>query len=229
MVDCSPGVVTGAYFLSKFYYIVSSTKIYSVMKNVIIIILLLPTVLLAQKSATTEDGRKVTLNSDGTWYYIDQVNVQENNPASYDCTNLIVTETDKVSGEVSTAASDMLVISKDGGENGFGIYPMKGTKSVIVSIQAVGAGRCIDDDDKMNVLFRDGTRIEVVNSGKFNCDARFSLYLGGVFGKKRELESLSSKEVETLRVWTNDGYVEEDFSTDQSKILMNTIYCLANL
>jgi hypothetical protein len=97
-----------------------------------------------------------------------------------------------------------------------------------MSIQAAGAGSCINDDNKMNVLFRDGTRIEVLNSGKFNCEGKFTLYLGGVFGKKKELDLFKSKEVETMRVWTSNGYVEKDFTPEQSKKLMNTMSCLWN-
>lgn len=145
-----------------------------------------------------------------------------------DCKSYISTEVDKITGKSIVAAKEVLVVSKDG-KNGFGFYILKGNKeSIIFSIQAVGSGNCIDDDNKMNVLFRDGSRIELINDGKFNCDAKFTQYFGGVFGKKKELEMFRTKEVETIRIWTSRGYVEEDFTYEQSKQLLNTVDCLLN-
>ncbi len=182
----------------------------------------------AQTNATTKDGKTVILNDDGTWKYkqqkVDTNQITDNS----DCSKYISTTVDKVTGKSSTAAKDMLIVSKDGGKKGFGIYVLKNGKSIIFSIQAVGAGNCIDDDDKMNVLFRDGTRIALTNDSDFNCDAKYTQYFGGAFGKKKELEMFRTKEVETIRIWTSDSYVEEDFSSDQSKELMKTVDCLLN-
>jgi hypothetical protein len=183
----------------------------------------------AQTEATTNDEKKVILNDDGTWKYV-ETSVEKQEPVnSSDCSNYISTEVDKVTGKSTVAAKEMLIVSKDGGKNGFGFIIMKSDRgSIIFSIQAVGAGNCIDDDNKMNVLFRDGTRIELFNDGKFNCDAKYTQYFGGVFGKKKELEMFRTKEVETIRIWTSKSYVEEDFTSEQSKQLLHTVDCLLN-
>jgi len=91
----------------------------------------------------------------------------------------------------------------------------------------VGAGSCIDDTDKMNILFRDRSRFELVNNGKFNCESAFTLYFGGVFGKKKELEQLRTKEIEKMRIWTSKSYVEEEFTPENSKAFMKSLDCLA--
>lgn len=180
----------------------------------------------AQTEATTKEGKKVILNTDGTWGFVERT-VNETT-VSLDCADLITTETDKMTGRSTTASKEMLTISDDGGKTGFGIYIMDLKGTIVFSIQAVGAGNCIDDDNKMNILFRDGTRIELINDGKFNCDAKFTLYFGGAFGKKKELEMFRAKKVETIRIWTSKSYVENDFSSDQSKQLMKTVDCLLN-
>ena len=133
-----------------------------------------------------------------------------------------------MTGKSSTTSTETLMISDDGGKNGFGFYFMDLSGTIVFSIQAVGAGSCIDDDNKMLVLFRDGTRLELVNNAKFNCDANFTLYFGGSFGKKKHLEKFRTKEIETMRIWTSKSYVEEDFSPDQSKQFMKTVDCLLN-
>jgi len=181
----------------------------------------------AQTQATTTDGKKVILNEDGTWKYVEEVKQVTSSENNSDCSTYIATEVDKVTGKTSVAAKDILIVSKDGGKNGFGIYILKGSNSIIFSIQAVGAGGCIDDDNKMNVLFRDGTRLELINDGKFNCDAKYTQYFGGAFGKKKELEMFRTKEIETMRIWTSKSYVEENFTSEQSKELMNVVDCLS--
>ena len=183
--------------------------------------------LLAQTEATTKNGKKVILNDDGTWKYDTTIVVEET--VNLECSELISTETDKMTGKSSTAAKNTLIVSDDGGKNGFGIFLMNSSSgSIIFSIQAVGAGGCIDDDNKMNILFRDGTRLELVNNGKFNCKSKFTLYFGGSFGKKKQLEMLRTKEIETMRIWTSKSYVEKNFTSEQSKQLMKTVDCLLN-
>lgn len=199
------------------------------MKKVIVSMLILTLVAfqsIAQTKATTEDGKKVILNQDGTWKYDDSKEVKDT--VSFACSDLIATETDKMTGKTSVASKNTLIISEDGGKTGFGFFLMKGANSIIFSIQAVGAGSCIDDENKMNVLFKDGTRLTLQNDGKFNCDAKFTLYFGGSFGKKKQLEMFRTKEVETIRIWTSKSYVEKDFSAEQSKQLKQTVNCLIN-
>lgn len=165
-------------------------------------------IIFAQTQATTTDGKKVTLNEDGTWKYVEEVKQVTSSENNSDCSAYIATEVDKVTGKTSV------------------IYILKESNSIIFSIQAVGAGRCIDDN-KMNVLFRDGTRLELINDGKFNCDANYTQYFGGAFGKKKELEMFRTKEIETMRIWTSKSYVEENFTSEQSKELMNVVDCLS--
>tara|TARA_R110002033_G_scaffold170884_1_gene214659 strand:+ start:876 stop:1496 length:621 start_codon:yes stop_codon:yes gene_type:complete len=184
----------------------------------------------AQINATTDNGKKVILNEDGTWKYVEKKTNEATDDieVSSDCSSYIITETDKMTGKSSTGAKETLIISEDGGKTGFGIYALNSSnsKALIMSVQAVGAGSCVDDDNKMNILFRDGSRLELINDGKFNCDAKMTLYFGGIFGKKKQLEELATKEIETMRVWTSKSYVEKDFSSAQSKQLMKTISCL---
>jgi hypothetical protein len=200
------------------------------MKKSILTLALVFTALLsfAQTGATTDNGERVILNTDGTWEYekLDTSKVSEDR---YSCESLITTEVDKVSGVSTVAAKEILIVSKDGGTNGVAFYPfISSSKNIIMSISAYGGSACIDDDAKMNVLFRDGSRIVLYNDAKFNCDRKFTLYFGGVFGKKKELNQLCEKEIETVRVWTSKGYVEETLDSDQSKELMSVLNCLRN-
>jgi hypothetical protein len=184
----------------------------------------------SQTEATTEDGKKVLLFENGTWQYSMEGAeiVQKQAKSEYDCSSLISTEIDKVTRKKSTFSKDLLLVSKDGNKYGFGFYFIKTDAGLIVSIKAVGSGNCIDEDNEINILLRDGSRLKFVNDGKFNCEAKATLYFGGVFGKKSELEDLATKEIETVRVWTEKGYVEMDFNSLQSKEFLQTVSCLIN-
>jgi hypothetical protein len=180
-----------------------------------------------QIKATTQDNREVLLNENGSWVYAEEP-TEKSDPMDLQCEDLITKEMDKVTGELTISAKDPLIISnKD--DDKLNIIFVKGDRDVIiVGIQAIGASRCIDDDDKINILFRDGTRLELRNNGKFNCDAMNTQYFGGLFGKKKELTMLREKEIETMRVWTSDGYVEEDFTLEQSTKFRLIMDCLAS-
>lgn len=178
----------------------------------------------AQIEATTIDGKKVLLYDDGFWEYkqisklVDMDNV--------DCFNLVSTKVDEMTGKSSTGSKMPITVSDDGGKSGFVINILKRSESIIFSIQVIGAGDCIDADSKINIVFRDYTRLDLINDGEFNCDSDFSLYFGGIAGKVNQLEFFRKKEVKTMRIWTSEGFVEKEFSPDQSKQLMNTVACL---
>lgn len=177
----------------------------------------------AQIEATTKEGKSVILNNDGTWKYVETE--KSTSTVSLDCSNLISTETDKMTGR-STPMSKTLVISDDGGKTGFGIYLLKLQKTIVLTIVVRGASKCIDDKNDMNILFRDGTKLQLTNNGKFNCDGEFTLYFGGTFGKGKELDQIRNKEIETLRVWTSKSFVQKDFTKEQSQQLLKTVECL---
>lgn len=178
------------------------------------------------EEATTKSGKKVILNSDGTWKYQEEKS-QTNEAKTSDCSNYLETTEDKMTGKKTTAAKNTIIVSTDGGKKGFGILLMNSSSgSLIISIQAVGAGNCIDEGNKINILFTDGSKLELASDGKFNCKGNATLYFGGVFGKKKQLIELKTKKIQTMRVWTSDGYVEKDFTQENSDDFFYTINCL---
>jgi len=182
---------------------------------------------------TTDDGRKIILNTDGTWNYKESI-AAEMTPATvttainntYSCDDLLSYEEDKMTGKTTYGAKESLILSKDG-KNGFNILAFKSKKITALSIVVVGASICIKETSKANILFRDGTRLELGNRGKFNCNGKFNIYMGGAMGNKKALEEMRSKQIETMRIWTSRGHVQEDFSEDESMKLMTLIDCLS--
>jgi len=202
----------------------------NIRKRVItILVLTLPLVsVLAQTEATTKEGKKVILYEDGTWKY-DDIETETKIIVNYECSDLTYTRTSETTGKSTTSAKKLLIVSDNNGKTGFGIFVINDQQSTILKLHIVGAGDCITDNDKMIVHFRDGTELELINDGEANCDPQFTLYINGVLGKQKEIDFFWTKEVETMRVWTSDGYVEQNFSDQQSYILHKTIDCLINM
>lgn len=195
---------------------------------------------LAATVATTTDGRTVILMDDGTWtaysdakakkaglYQAEAAPEEVADPnAAPDCASVLKTKTDRVTGNTITSINAPVVVSPDG-RTGLVINLFKSTSgSLILSTTAVGASACVDDDTKINVLFADGKRMELISDGKFNCDGNSVVYFGGVFGKQSQLNDFATRDISIMRVWTRDGYVEREFLPEQARTLRSGFSCL---
>jgi hypothetical protein len=198
--------------------------------SLLILTLSILTPAFAQTTATTKEGKTVLLYEDGTWKYQEQ-SASKSSPSAgseFDCSAWIETTADKVSGKVITAAKKPIVVSKDQ-KTGFAILIMKSSDAlkVILTIEIVGAGTCIDKGDEINILFRDGSRMTLSHASEFNCVPQADIYFGDVFGKNRELKELAEKQIATMRVWMRGTHVDQDFSTSQSDEFQSVIRCLS--
>ena len=179
------------------------------------------------QKATTESGKIVILNSDGTWKYNETLKSIQSNTDINDCSNWILTQIDKVDGTSTTTGKKVITVLNNTGKTCFRILIMKYLESgVVLSINAYGAGNCIDQGAKINILFTDGSRLVLSNNGKFNCEKEAILIFGGAFGKNSELEQLKSKKIQTMRVWTTNSFVQEDFTEENQTEIINVIKCI---
>lgn len=143
-----------------------------------------------------------------------------------DCSKLILQKTDSA-GNQTTAAHDVVFISDDD-KTGLSVYCFlnRSHKVLVVSIQAIGAGECVDKGDRVEFLFANGEALELNNTNDFNCDGSSTLYFGGGLGKKNELNTLASTPIKTMRVWTRDDYVQKELPPSQAEELMKIFRCL---
>lgn len=145
-----------------------------------------------------------------------------------DCTKWISTWTDEVTGKTSTGGKSLLTVSNDPGQTALVIRMLKeGLDNLILWIHAIGAGACIDEGSKINILFIDGSRLELNSEGDFNCRGESTVYFGTIFGKTGELQELKTKKIKTMRVWTSDSYVQQTFSDNNQEEFYNVINCLS--
>jgi hypothetical protein len=188
------------------------------MKTLIIMLFACQT--FAQINATTQGGLKVILNSDKTWEY-----VKEEVELDSDCSNYIEETYDKMTGK-TMYSTKTIIVSKDE-VNGYATRFLKSSSgSIIWSIRFVGCGGCIDEDAKIDILFRSGKKMTIYGNNDFNCDNNLVVYFGGTFGKKKELQALCNNEVETIRIHTTQSFCQEDFTEEDSKEFINGLNCI---
>ena len=156
-------------------------------------------------------------------------------PTTSPCDSRLLTQFDSIKEVYVSSVKDDIVIKKDE-KNKLILALLAMERTIILSIIVVGGGDCIDETNKMNVVFRDGTKLEMLNNGGFNCDAEFSIFFGGDFGHKKELGLFLTNEIETIKISTRkstidkarNNVVEVAVPPDTSKLIMESITCLTN-
>lgn len=146
-------------------------------------------------------------------------------PLNLDCSALVAVER-SIQKDRFVAQSKTIKVASDS-TTGFGISFYKSKNGPLIWTTAINAkGHCIKEEAKMLVVMKDGTRLEVENNGKPNCDGSYKLYFGGTYGKEMQLEAFQSTEIAAIKVWTSNSYVEETFSDDHSKLFRASINCM---
>jgi hypothetical protein len=189
------------------------------------------------------DGRAVELSADGTWTYASTEEAKVHDKASKSpgatekdkptnkqqsqCSALLKTTHDKMTGRTTTQPKEPILVSKDE-KTGLLIAPFIGSSSdtIVFMLRAFGGSNCVDDKASIYVLFDDDSRLELRSNADFNCDNNATVYLGGSFGKTKQLNLLATKKVASIRVVKRKGHVQEDFSAKQATRLQNTLKCL---
>jgi hypothetical protein len=169
----------------------------------------------AQMRATTEDGRAVLLMRDNTWRFANQAEA----PASYDCKDLT-----QVDGTKSAAQKPLKVQGRNGGSVSF--YPQKDGKYVTMLMATEGDEDCMIAGSVVNLTFRDGTKMDMKNTGEANCEGRGLLTLGTNDKSNQLLTLLKTKELSSARVWNKTSSILATLSPEDSKLMLNTVWCL---
>lgn len=169
----------------------------------------------AQMKATTDDGRAVLLMRDGTWRFANAAEA----PASYDCNDLT-----QVDGSKSAAKKPLKIQGRNGGSVSF--YPQKDGKYVTMLMATEGDESCMITGSVVNLTFRDGTQMDMKNSGEANCEGRGLLTMGTNDKSNQLLTLLKTKELSTVRVWNKTSSILATLDPEQSKLMLNTMWCL---
>lgn len=141
-----------------------------------------------------------------------------------ECDDYIEVTKDKMTGNVAITAPIDPIISSDDGKNGLSMYWLAERRILILKLMVLEGG-CIDQGGDINVLFRDGTRLTTKHNEKFNCKGDATVWFFMAY-KKKELEMMTTKEIEAIRVVTHDSYVQRELTEEQSSLLLNSAKCM---
>jgi len=200
------------------------------MKNSILLLMFLVTWIVSfaqSEEAITKSGKKVILNQDGTWKQTEII-VTESKASDSECSKYIeeILDNGKVIGKNTFSARNKVVVSTDNGKTGFGIILTKVSGKTLVMQIHVGSGTCINENGKIDIILTDGSKLTLRNIGRMDCKGMATVYFGGSFGKTDQLNELGLKKIKSMKVWTNPGFVEEDFTQQNADDFFNTMCCL---
>lgn len=148
------------------------------MKNLILLALLFaPVLLLSQIQATTSDGRKVTLNADGTWKYAD---TPAPTPAAVSDCKYIKNEVDSFTGDAEKTLKPVEIGKTNTGRKVFASLGKVGeTAFVTFKANGIDLGCLSENRSKALLKFQDGKVREFTYRGKTDCgeDVSFLMLL----------------------------------------------------
>lgn len=171
-------------------------------------------------------NKKVILNENGTWEFYESLeDVQD-----YVVEDLVTTEIDKMTNETSYRFKDMIRVSNEFTNHSISImaHTAKNEEFLFFGIFPYGAGDCIEEDNKVIFLFKDKQTITLENTGDYNCENHFTLFLTKALYEK-SLSYLKTVQLESIRVYTSEGYVEVDLDEIQSLKIQKSIKFLLEL
>lgn len=138
---------------------------------------------------------------------------------------------DKVSGVTSGRGIEDLILSDDGGKTALRISMSSRDRApVTIAIEAMGAGRCMRKGASVELLFTDGSRMHLA-SDSANCKRTATVALSADADRpsRAAFTALMTKEIETMRVWTIEGYVQSDFTAEGRRQFLGLFRCLASM
>lgn len=171
-------------------------------------------------------NKKVILKDNGIWEYYESL--EDIN--SYKVEDLIIVETDKMTNETSYRFKNMIRLSNEIENHNISIiaHSEKNEEYLFFGIFPYGAGDCIEDDSKIIFLFKDKQTITLENTGDYNCENHFTLFLTKARYEKT-IFYLKTVQLASIRVYTSEGYVEVDLDEIQSLKIQKSIKFLLEL
>jgi hypothetical protein len=179
------------------------------MKKLLVMVLFMMPIdsIYSQVKATTEDGRTVVLNDDGTYSWETSISDET---LLIDNDIFIYKVVDEFTDEYFYTLSKKLVLIDEENDQGFNMnFGINKDKIIAYGINAVIVGLDCLEDVEVNYLFEDESKLAIKSWNKFNCDgdAWFNLSL-------EEVDMLGSKSLSKIRVRNGRNYESMTFTLE---------------
>ncbi len=197
------------------------------------------------EEATTESGKKVIIYADGTWKIKSEEppktspaikttdKKEEKNKDSAlpvnldgDCGLLFESIKDK-NNTVIIRTKNFLIATRPGDRSEIDISIQKGVKGIItVSFRTVTGTECIGEGNRLNLLFTDGSKLDLTNEGPANCRGEVVSYFSGPYGKKKQMDELKTKRIKSILIQTQQNSITQELSKENQEEFVRLISCI---
>jgi len=155
------------------------------------------------------------------------------NDSICDCSKLISRKTDKmtdrtsIKSEIYTSSMESYLRHISNGIISCWIsWDYDGATLMSINFKvSEGDFGCVDRDSKIIILFTNGEKITLENYNDFNCDGYVESILGTYDERKQIIDMLSRTKIKTVRLYSNNGYIDADFDLMTSTQIMKSIKC----
>jgi len=103
---------------------------------------------------------------------------------------------------------------------------VQGDLIAVVFVSTEGTG-CHEKGDSITLKFVDNTIVKGINNFDSNCDGRYALYLGGEFGNKHVLNTLSSNELGSVSIKQKGTELVHAVAAGPAQSARNSFQCLS--
>ena len=201
----------------------------------------------SQTIATTEDGKKVVLKSDGTWVtledYAKSLSGESPTPTAkkeasapaekiysmkdFECGEVSIERMNPQSQEMEKSLPEAMLISEEKEQRKFTMnLRVNRNKTFIWDFSIRGQQGCAAQTPQVMVTFKDGSNIKLKVQNDFVCDQDISLFLSKGLGNKNDLKTLRSKPISMISVEARGETIEEDLDGRQAAMLQKAFNCL---
>ncbi|HYG37231.1 MAG TPA: hypothetical protein VD908_01370 [Cytophagales bacterium] len=192
-------------------------------KILFVLFLLINTVVYSQQRATTSDRRVVILNENGTWKFEEEI--VEPTTISFTpegkCDFWVTSKSDKVEGIDYKINRETIFFSNNFKNKNVGIGIVNSNGKI--NLKFYLSKGCLEEKSRIVFLFEDSTRLELTTSNKANCKGNASISLND----KSIINDLITKEINIVRIYTKDGFIEQSPSLKEQGQFSNLLYCIS--
>ncbi len=169
--------------------------------------------------ATTDDGRRVVLEDDGTW--------EEVRAEPGDCGALLRDEVEPVTGAALAAAAPVRLPGPLSTALELSLFGDPVAHTVTWTLVADGVRpACVEADSALEVRFADGGELALVNGLPINCEGTFAV---AMTRDHEKLAGLATRNISALRLWLRDTSVQVAVPPEEAARLRQVFACLRGL
>lgn len=139
---------------------------------------------------------------------------------SQNCNAIITVDDDKMTDYTTYFSKDVNLVS--GGE-AMSVYL---SKTGILKTLNFHTDGCVDGNNSVIILLRDGSKHTFKGENSFNCDGYTYFFYGEGWDGEEFSKKLLTTEIEAIRIYTYKGIVHHDLTKNQSLKLLHRFQCI---